>query len=176
MEPNDSFALLKEFKPVIVTDNSELNVTVWTKPVVKEEGIKLILGSHNFTYVAVDVFKNKAKCNFTVTVIDKTPPVLENCFDQEFYVKNSQVKDKENFIEWEDPIIFDYSNGNLTVNKSLEFGYLSFGVHSVDYKVTDEAGNTNQCSLNITVKGMSFFFHHRFLFISIFNAHKYQLK
>lgn len=156
LEPNDNFALLKEFKPVEVSDNSEMNVTVWTKPVLKEDGIKLNLGSHNFTYVAVDVFKNKAKCNFTVTVIDKTPPVLENCFDQEFYVKNSQVKDKESFIEWEDPIIFDYSNGNLTVEKSLQFGFLSFGVHSVNYKVTDEAGNSNQCSLNITVKGLFF--------------------
>lgn len=152
MEPNDSFALLRELKPVNVSDNSELNVTIWTKPVIKEDGIKLIIGSHNFTYLAVDAFKNKEKCNFTVTVIDKTPPVLENCFDQEFFVTNSQVKDKESFIEWEDPIIFDYSNGNLTVNKSLQFGYLSFGVHSVNYNVTDEAGNSNQCTLNITVK------------------------
>lgn len=81
---------------------------------MKEEGVKLYMGNHTFTYVAVDDFKNKAKCNFTISVIDKTPPVLENCVtDQIIFIPNKV--NNETFVEWEEPTAYDnVDDRNLT--------------------------------------------------------------
>lgn len=137
-------------------DNSDLNVTYWIKPAIKPEGVKLTLGNHIFSYIAIDSFKNKAKCNFTVKVIDNTPPVMDNCFDPpEFLIPicNANGSNSEQcFIEWEDPIIYDNSNTELMVVRDLDPGFLGIGQHKVVYNVTDNSGNSGSCIMNITVK------------------------
>lgn len=136
------------------TDNSNINVTYWTKPSVKPEGVRLTLGQHSFTYVAVDQFKNKAKCNFTITVKDTTKPVLDICIDPpEILIPScSDTNRSACFIEWDDPIIYDNSNTELAVTQSLEPGYLPVGIHRIQYTATDPSGNHAECQLNITVR------------------------
>lgn len=137
-------------------DNSDLNVTYWIKPAVKPDGVKLTLGDHLFTYVAVDIFKNKARCNFTIFVVDRTEPVMDNCIDPPRILIptcGNNLNRSQCFIEWEDPIIYDNSNAeNIFVNQSLEPGYLGVGVHRVKYVAVDNAGNANTCTLNVTVQ------------------------
>ena len=134
------------------SDNSKQNVTFWSKPFIKDS-IKLVMGKHEFSYIAVDAFKNKAKCNFTVTVIDRTPPVLDNCIDpQDFFIRLSQIHDNNNYIEWDDPIVYDNSNTELNITQSLEPGFLKLGKYQVKYIATDLSNNTNECLMNITVK------------------------
>lgn len=135
-------------------DNSDLNITYWLKPSVKQDGVKLTLGNTTFTYVAVDAFKNKAKCNFTVTVLDITPPMLDNCIDQpEIIIPSSPFAPlKQSFVDWDGPIIYDNSNTELNVTQSLEPGYLGIGTHQVKYSATDLSGNTNSCEMNLIVK------------------------
>lgn len=105
--------------------------------------------------MAIDSFKNKAKCNFTILVVDKTPPAIENCINPPiFYIPDcSQMIDKSLcFIEWEDPIIYDNSNVDLFVNQTIEPGYLNVGRHNVKYVAVDYVGNANTCTMQIQVE------------------------
>lgn len=50
-------------------DNSGLNVTLWTKPSIKDiTSFKFKIGTTNITYFAQDAFKNTAKCYFIVEI------------------------------------------------------------------------------------------------------------
>lgn len=55
-----------------VTDNSDFNITVWTKPAISDNSnFKFKIGKTVVTYIAIDAYKNKAKCNFSVEVLGK---------------------------------------------------------------------------------------------------------
>lgn len=107
-------------------------------------------GNYTFTYVAIDDVKNKAKCNFTIRIADKTPPTFENCIEnQTFYV----ISKNEEKVEWEEPFVHDnVDDKNITILKTLNHGPLSLGVHLVNYTAIDQSGNQNSCLINITVK------------------------
>lgn len=127
-------------------------MTFWVKPALKEGGTKMYAGNYTFTYVAVDEFKNKAKCNFTISIFDKTPPVFENCISEQlFYV--SSKNNTNLLIEWEEPSAYDnVDDKNITIIKSLEHGFLNVGNYLVNYTAIDKTGNANQCLVNVTVK------------------------
>lgn len=108
-------------------------------------------GNYTFTYVAIDEVKNKAKCNFTISIADTTPPIFENCIaNQTFYVVNATSES----IEWEEPHIYDnVDDKNITIIKSMNSSaFLPFGEHLVNYTATDRSGNTNSCLINLHVK------------------------
>ncbi|XP_059610984.1 sushi, von Willebrand factor type A, EGF and pentraxin domain-containing protein 1-like [Phlebotomus argentipes] len=151
IESTESYAIVTSVPKPSVSDNSGMNVTFWTKPVLEANVTQLTLGSHIFSYIATDSFRNRAICNFTITVEDRTPPVLDNCFDPpEFYVRT--FGPKKMMVEWEDPIIYDNSNTNLNISQSLEPGYLKPGRYEVKYTATDSFNNSASCTMNITVK------------------------
>jgi len=150
---NKSYVLLSAFEPLqSMEDNSGTNVTFWVKPALKEEGTKMYAGNYTFTYVAVDEFKNKAKCNFTISIADNMPPVFENCVgDQLFHV--SSKNNTSQMIEWEEPFAHDnVDDKNVTLVKSHQHGILNVGVYLVNYTATDKAGNSAECHINVTVK------------------------
>ena len=128
------------------------------KPALKEEGTKLYLGNYTFTYVAVDDFKNKARCNFSISVIDKTPPAIENCLAQQtFYVP--KIFNNTELIEWEEPLAFDNANDeNVTTFKSMNFSQLDVGSYQINYTFGDMSGNYNNCLIEVIVKGIILFF------------------
>lgn len=153
MEANDTYALVMELrKPLMVTDNSQMTVSVASVPAIGEKGTRLAKGSHNFTYFAVDNFNNEASCSFVVTVIDATPPVWENCVDPEVI----KTRPDRLFVDWEEPTVYDNSNESVTVQSSLKKGELMPGVYQVNYTAVDSSNNSNSCVLNITVEGMWF--------------------
>lgn len=135
-----------------MTDNSGGNVSFWVKPALKEEGTKMYAGNYTFTYVAVDDYKNKAKCNFSISIADTTPPVFENCIaNQTFYVISKNNTDQ--MIEWEEPVAFDsVDDKNITMTSSLQHGFLSPGDYLANYTATDKSGNANTCQITISVK------------------------
>lgn len=109
-------------------------------------------GFYNFTYVAVDDFKNKAKCNFSILIADLTPPVFENCqTNQTFFV--SAKNNTDQMVEWEEPFAYDnVDDKNITITSSLQHGFLSPGEYFINYTAIDKSGNANFCFINITVK------------------------
>lgn len=179
MSDNSDFALVKIFPPPNVTgnhtlrrivrmrkklmktlvslaDNSGDEITYWMKPSVKADGAKLTMGDHTFFYVAIDAFKNKAKCNFTITVMDITPPIMENCVNPpEIYIPTSPTASpNRTFVDWDPPIVYDNSNTEVNVTQSLAAGQLGVGVHQVTYRGVDLAGNENVCVMNVTVSAL----------------------
>lgn len=114
----------------------------------------MTLGNHTFTYIAVDAFRNKAKCNFTITVLDITPPNIDNCINPpEIVITNSNdIADNRTFVDWDAPIIYDNSNTDVNVTQSIHSGHIGIGVHAATYTATDSSGNQNTCMLNVTVK------------------------
>lgn len=127
-------------------------MTFWVKPALKEEGTKMYAGNYTFTYVAVDDFKNKAKCNFTILIKDNKAPVFENCIqNQTFYVASKNNTSQK--IEWEEPFAYDnVDDKNITMLTNLTHGYLNPGDYIANYTAIDKAGNFNSCFMNITVK------------------------
>lgn len=122
------------------------------------------MGDYTFTYVAVDAFKNKAKCSFTIKVVDRTPPSMENCYDEVQVIlipsncsatPTALTSDRSSspcYIQWNDPIIYDNSNDHLWVTQSLNPGYLSVGQYDVLYSAEDNSGNRNSCTIKLIVK------------------------
>lgn len=149
MEANESHALLMELKLPKVFDNSQMNVSIKSVPALSKKGTLLAKGEHNFTFIAVDNFNNEASCSFTVTVVDTTPPVWENCVDPDVI----RVHPDKLFVDWEEPSVYDNSNETVTISSSLQHGELSPGVYQVNYTAIDSSNNSNICSLNITVEG-----------------------
>lgn len=113
-----------------------------------------LLGNHTFSYIAVDSFRNKAKCNFNITVLDITPPNIDNCVNPpELFIPNlNNVNDNRTFVDWDAPIIYDNSNIDVNVSQTIHPGHIGIGAHVVTYIATDLAGNQNTCTLNVTVK------------------------
>lgn len=109
-------------------------------------------GNYTFTYVAVDDHKNKAKCNFTISIADTTPPVFENCIvNQTFYVISKN--NTEQMIEWEEPLAYDsVDDKNITMTSSLQHGFLNPGDYLANYTAIDKSGNENSCVITVTVK------------------------
>lgn len=121
---------------------------------MKEDGVKLTLGNHTFSFIAVDAFRNKAKCNFTITVLDITPPTIDNCINppEVFIPMTQNASDNRTYVDWDAPIIYDNSNIDVNVTQSIQPGHIGFGVHTVKYTAVDSSGNENTCTLNVTVK------------------------
>jgi hypothetical protein len=151
MSGNKSFVLLSTFEPLVsMEDNSGGNVTFWVKPALKEGGTKMYIGNYTFTYVAIDEVKNKAKCNFTISIIDITPPIFENCIDnQTIYITSG----KNMTVEWEEPFAYDYvDDKNISIAKNLSHGQLEVGDYLVNYTATDKSENSNFCLISVSVK------------------------
>lgn len=137
-----------------VSDNSNLNVSYWAEPAIGDGGIKLSLGVHKFTYHAMDAFNNKATCQFSITVIDESPPIFENCINPpEIMITITDTKNMTGWAEWDDPIVYDNSNENISLWQSFKPGYMKVGVYEVKYIASDLHNNTNECFINVTVKG-----------------------
>lgn len=147
---NKSFVLLSSFEPLKATDNSGGNVTFWVKPALKEEGTKMYIGNYTFTYVAIDEVKNKAKCNFTISIVDVKPPVFENCIDnQTFYIASGNNVS----VEWEEPFAYDnVDDKNIEIMKNLSHGVLDIGEYLINYTAIDQSKNQNSCLIHVIVK------------------------
>lgn len=137
---------------IIFIDNSGGNVIFWVKPALKEGGTKMHLGNYLFTYVAIDDSKNKAKCNFSISIVDNTPPMFENCISkQTFYISSKNKTDQT--IEWMEPFAYDsVDDRNIKLISSPHHGLYDVGVHVVNYTAVDRSNNTNTCSIEIIVK------------------------
>lgn len=147
MEVNETFALVMELQSPVVTDNSQMDVSLKLVPAI-ENGTRLAKGTHNFTYFAVDNFNNEASCGFSVTVVDITPPVWENCVDPEVI----KIKPDRLYVDWNEPLVYDNSNETVTVTSSSKPGEILPGVYQVNYTAIDSSQNSKSCIMNITVE------------------------
>ncbi len=109
------------------------------------------VGSNSVTLTISDNNNNEATCTGIVTVQDITPPVAE--------CKNTNVEIGAGGIVNVNPqLVGDNSTdncGDVTLSLSLStFNCNNIGVQSVTLTVTDESGNTDDCTANITVRDL----------------------
>lgn len=150
IQGNDTFVLLSSFQlPKEISDNSENEVKFWVKPALNEEGTQMYTGEYRFTYVAVDEHKNKAKCNFTISIVDITPPIFENCINsQTIFISVGNKR-----VEWDEPFAYDnVDDKNISVKRSDNFGDFNPGEYLIKYTAIDQSGNENYCNINLIVK------------------------
>lgn len=126
-------------------------------PDIVNKSVPLSQGIHTLTYSAIDSFKNTASCEFSVQVIDESPPVIENCNNHTFVLpaKCSDDSNKnipECTIIWDEPIIYDNSNNLTEVIKKAPTRIKDSLIDQVIYTATDSSNNTNFCVVNITLK------------------------
>ncbi|RIJ49966.1 HYR domain-containing protein [Maribellus luteus] len=131
-------------------------------------GVSFPVGTTTVTYRATDAAGLIAECDFTVTIVDVTPPNLEisNCVDV------TGTMDATNCFA-EPPTILDplysddcWPNDSLVLAFTIEtegglwdttgFGYVSdlnfpVGVSTVTYTVTDPDSNMVSCSFTVTM-------------------------
>lgn len=152
MGANESWAVIMELESPTVSDNSNKDVSITFTPSISQNGTILLRGIHNFTYYAVDSFKNQASCNFSVTVIDNSPPVWDGCVDPSVV----KIYPSMRVVDWEEPTAYDNSNDSVLIMSTLKpGGELNPGVYVANYTAIDSSNNTNVCILNITVEGKS---------------------
>lgn len=118
-------------------------------------GAQFPVGTTTNTFEVTDAIGNKAQCSFTVTVSDTEYPIIEcpeNIFDVD--CNNTTI-----FIP--DPTIIEncgytlsWSTTGATIGSgSGSIGITAYaeGVTTVNYTVTDAAGNSSSCSFTVTI-------------------------
>ena len=131
--------------PPIAADNCALAQVTSTH----EPGFAFPVGDTEVTYTAADIYGNIATCNFTVTVNDTQPPVLEDCPEDIEVALN--VGQNFAIVTWTEPTASD-NCGTSDPNADYEPGEaFPPGTTTVTYTTMDAAGNTASCSFDITV-------------------------
>ncbi|MBL7828626.1 MAG: HYR domain-containing protein [Saprospiraceae bacterium] len=103
------------------------------------------------TYTATDDSGNTATCEFTVTVVDNTPPVLSGCPTGPFLVSLPGM-DCDTIITWNLPVATDNCT-DLTLVSNFNSGHnFPTGDTMVVYIATDPSGNADTCSFRVVVR------------------------
>ncbi|MFV8225658.1 HYR domain-containing protein, partial [Christiangramia aquimixticola] len=142
----ESFAIV-EFASATVTDNCGATVEQTAGPV---SGSQFSLGSTTVTFTATDAAGNTITCSFTVTVTDGEDPSLE-C--PQPIVQNVDEGVCGAVVVFDTPEGFDNS-GEVTVQQTAgpASGELfEVGTTTVTFTATDNAGNSVDCSFEVTI-------------------------
>ncbi|XP_038069618.1 uncharacterized protein LOC119738747 isoform X6 [Patiria miniata] len=138
------------------TDNSgaEPTVTLSSNP-QQGPGSFFQFGSYTINYRAIDGSGNNEVCSFTVTVVDRVPPVITCPADINEEV--STGNDNGANVIWSPPTATDNSGSSPTITLTSNpnqgpNAYLMFGTYTITYRATDGAGNANTCSFRVIVR------------------------
>jgi hypothetical protein len=137
---------LVEYPTPSVTDDCDPAPTVVCNP---PSGTLLELGSHTITCTATDAFGNEATCEFTVTVVDSTPPALVcpsdmmmvECEGPDGAVVNYPLPVANDACDEQPPVMCAPPPGSL----------FPLGQTEVVCSATDQSGNPIECTFIINV-------------------------
>lgn len=137
----------------------------WTAPSVADNcGVEDVVSTHapgsvftagvsNVIYTATDVNGNTSTCGFTITVIDNTVPVVNNCPADITVYTGSGNSNCMQTATWTEPSATDNCSGALTYLSRSDVPGSSFNKGStiVRYVFEDGAGNQSTCSFVVNV-------------------------
>ncbi|MCB0478749.1 MAG: HYR domain-containing protein [Crocinitomicaceae bacterium] len=107
---------------------------------------------HNISFLVEDENGNSNSCSFNLTIVDTTSPSASCPGNQTVYVDNScsySIADFSSLLTVSDNCS---SIGNLLISQNPPAATILANhgtIQNLDFTVTDEAGNTNQCAFNI---------------------------
>ncbi len=107
------------------------------------------VGETTVTYIVTSTFGSSAECSFTVTVEDDELPVIICPDDIIVGVKPDTCGA---FVVWDLPTVLDNCPGVSTTSTNIPGDFFPLGNTVVTYTVVDSAGNSLDCSFNITVQ------------------------
>lgn len=87
---------------------------------------------------------------FVISITDTTPPSIECPESEVFYLSNGEFSAN---VTWP-PIDATDDSGQVTVTTDMSEGLWYTGDYTVVATATDPAGNSADCSFNITIKGI----------------------
>ena len=130
-----------------------------TDPVAFKEGNNVVhsgdtfgIGTHTITASATDAHGNTASEQFTINVVDTTPPTLTPVASQTDQATSAAgavatfAATATDLVDGTDPVVF--KEGNNVVHSGDTF---SLGTHTITATATDAAGNTSSEQFTINV-------------------------
>jgi len=110
------------------------------------------LGSTTVTYTAIDASGNQTTCSFEVLVLDMENPTIACPGDITIAVDRGECAAVAN---WSIPVPMDNCAGvSITAASHNPGDSFPVGMTIVSYTATDAAGNTTDCSFNVTVQDL----------------------
>lgn len=145
-ETNKSYAKVNWAVPV-PTDNSNTPI----KAVGLYPPQKIKAGRTEITYYATDSSGLSTQCRFTILVKDTQPPRFLSC------PSNMQIVSGKRWSEIALPPSYHTDNvGVVLFTSNIRNGSdLQWGEYKIIYTISDEAGNTANCSFHINIAGSS---------------------
>lgn len=112
---------------------------------------RLPLGANVVTYTAKDDSDNERSYSFTVTVVDTTPPVFDQCpSDMELVADPITCKAKN--VQWAVPVPFDFCLDKVVLPNFKPGDDFPIGTTAITYLAIDRSGNRGTCKFEIIVK------------------------
>ncbi len=136
------------FNDATATDNCEVTVEQTAGPA---SGSQFPIGTTTVTFTATDKAGNITDCSFTITVEDKEDPAI-TCPDNIETPNDPGICGAA--VEFAMPEFADNS-GEVTIEQiagPATGEVFPVGTTTVSFRATDAAGNTAECSFNVTVK------------------------
>lgn len=144
-------ALVNDLAPINFSDNCSVNTINYSYSGVSTgnglndaSGNIFDSGTSTITYTIIDDFTNSSSCSFDLTIIDIEKPSI---------VCTADIFSCDSLVTWSTP----GANDNCGVNSVVQTignppgSIFSIGTHLIEYVVTDNSGNTDTCSFNITI-------------------------
>jgi gliding motility-associated-like protein len=157
--------------PPNLTINTDQNtcqaIFSWTEPVFTDAcsnpvsvssthspGDTFQVGTTTIFYIGIDASGNSTTCSFDITVVDNQAPVIIDCPNS--MTVPSMVKECGNVVTWTPPFATDDCDNTVVVTPDIPPGsFFPVGVTTVTYIATDNSGNMDSCSFDVTVEDIT---------------------
>ncbi|TAK94045.1 MAG: HYR domain-containing protein [Verrucomicrobia bacterium] len=135
------------FYATTATDVCDSNVTVVCTP---PSGSLFSLGTNTILCTATDDSGNTNLCTFTVTILDRTPPII--ACPANMIVAEAPRDSGGAAVTFPNPLTTDICDSSLSLVASPPSGSIfPVGTNTVTWTATDDSGNSNSCTFQIRV-------------------------
>lgn len=107
------------------------------------------LGAHNIWTFAVDSNGNIDSCLFILNVVDTIAPIFSNCPNDTSI--SLDAFSCNTVLNWTPPTASDNDVDLLVSSTDTSGSTFGIGIHTIQYYVSDNSGNTDTCSFNLIV-------------------------
>lgn len=143
-------ALIPDFTDsAIISDNCSNSISVSQIPSPNE----LLNGSAEISLIAMDSYGNSDTCQFHLSIIDLTEPIIENCPDDQIILLENDCAYTIPDYSWTINT-YDNCDSNLEFSQFPLPGTVISGHNTTEiitYSVIDDSENSTECSFTLTL-------------------------